>query len=246
MQVYTPKPRERALEQIEAYILQNGLKAGDSLPPEREMCRMWDLNRSTLRSAIARLEASGRLVSVQGSGTRLTPRFRRTLQDLQSFTEYARDGGFRPETRLLSFSKVECDKHLSRRFRRVLGERFYRIARLRMLDGMPVLLETAFIPEDLAPGLEQHDLVSGSLFAVLRQAYGLELDHGEEKASITLATEEEAALLEIAPGAPVFWIVSQTDAPDGTVIEYCRTVGRADRMELASILRWQGEEESHG
>ena len=107
MQVYTPKPRERAMEQIEAYILQNGLKAGDSLPPEREMCRMWDLNRSTLRSAIARLEASGRLVSVQGSGTRLTPRFRRTLQDLQSFTEYARDGGFRPETRLLSFSKKQ-------------------------------------------------------------------------------------------------------------------------------------------
>ena len=170
MQVYTPKPRERAMEQIEAYILQNGLKAGDSLPPEREMCRMWDLNRSTLRSAIARLEASGRLVSVQGSGTRLTPRFRRTLQDLQSFTEYARDGGFRPETRLLSFSKVECDKHLSRRFRRVLGKKRYRIARLRMLDGMPVLLETAFIPEDLAPGLDQHDLVAGSLFAVLRQA----------------------------------------------------------------------------
>ena len=56
MQVYTPKPRERAMEQIEAYILQSGLKAGDSLPPEREMCRMWDLNRSTLRSAIARLE----------------------------------------------------------------------------------------------------------------------------------------------------------------------------------------------
>ena len=104
MQVYTPKPRERAMEQIEAYILQNGLKAGDSLPPEREMCRMWDLNRSTLRSAIARLEASGRLVSVQGSGTRLTPRFRRTLQDLQSFTEYARDGGFRPETRAFAVS----------------------------------------------------------------------------------------------------------------------------------------------
>lgn len=69
MQIYTPKPRERAQEQIEAYILEQGLKVGDRLPPEREMCRMWGLNRTTLRSAIARLEAEGRLSSTQGSGT---------------------------------------------------------------------------------------------------------------------------------------------------------------------------------
>ena len=239
MQIYTPKPRERAQEQIEAYILEQGLKVGDRLPPEREMCRMWGLNRTTLRSAIARLEAEGRLSSTQGSGTCLTPRFRRTLQDLQSFTEYAFAGGFQPETRLLAFTIVECDKHLSRRFRRMLGEKLYRISRLRMLDGMPVLLETAFIPVELAPNLDQHDLVNGSLFTLLRENYCLELDHGEEKTSVTLATEEEAAHLGITPGSPVFWIVSQTDSPDGTVIEYCRTVGRADRMELASILRWQ-------
>ena len=101
MQTYTPRPREYARECIEAYILTHDLRAGDSLPPERDMCAMWGLNRSTLRSAIARLTAAGRLVSVQGSGTRIAPRFRRTLQDLQSFSDYAASGGFTAETRLL-------------------------------------------------------------------------------------------------------------------------------------------------
>ena len=244
MKFYTPRPRELAQEYIEAYILENDLKAHDRLPAEREMCAMWGFNRGTLRSAIARLIASGRLYAVQGSGTRVAPRFRRTLQDLQSFTAYAADCGFRAETRLLSFSVTECDKHLSRRFRRRLGEKLYRISRLRMLNDTPVLIETAYIPMELAPGLEEHDLVRGSLFSVLEEVYGLDLDHGEETASITSATEEEAAHLGIEPGTPVFWIVSRTDTPDGTTVEYCRTVGRADVVELASELHWMDGEDA--
>lgn len=239
MQMYEPRPREWAQECIEAYILANGLKPNDALPPEREMCAMWNLNRSTLRSAIARMSDAGRLYAVQGSGTRLSPRFTRTLQDLQSFSEYAVASGLSAETRLLSFSQVECDKHLANRFRRVLGEKLYRISRLRILNGVPVLIETAYIPVELAPGLEQHDLVNGSLFSVLKEVYGLRLDHGEEKTSITAVNEEEAALLQVEAGSPAIWIVSRTDDPDGNTVEYCRTVGRADAVEMGSTLRWQ-------
>ena len=206
------------------------------------MCQMWDLNRCTLRSALAHLAADGVLYSRQGSGTRIAPAFRRTMQDLQGFSEYAAAKGRKAETRLLSFSAVECDRHLAGRFRRVLGEKLYRIARLRLLDGMPVMIENSYIPWELAPGLEEHDLVRGSLFSVLRDVYGLELDHGEETTSITSATEEEAAHLQIEPDEPVFWIVSQTYNREDVTIEYCRTVGRADIMEMGSTLHWNGGE----
>jgi GntR family transcriptional regulator len=203
---------------------------------------MWELNRSTLRSAVAKLTGQGRLYSVQGSGTRVAPRFIRRLQDLRSFSESAVAQGMRPESRLLSFSTMECDKQLSRRFHRMLGERFYRITRLRLTDGNPVLLETAFIPEDLAPGLEQHDLAGGSLFAVLGDVYGVVPFRGQEKISITQATGEEAEHLAIAEGEPVFWIVSETFTESGELMEYCRTVARADVMDMTSTLRWQEEE----
>lgn len=244
MKTITPRPKEMALEHIEAYIIKNRLRSHDRLPAEREMCAMWGLNRSTLRSAIAQLIDCGRLYAVQGSGTRVAPRFRRTLQDLQGFSEYAAESGFRSETRLLSFSVVECDKHLARRFRRMLGEKLYRISRLRMLNEVPVLIETAYIPVELAPDLEAHDLVHGSLFDVLKNVYHLDLDHGEENTSITTATEEEAALLRLQSGASVFWITSTTDTAEGTTVEYCRTVGHPSMVEMASILYWQKEEEA--
>lgn len=238
MEIYKPRPKELATEYLENYILENNLKAHDRLPSERELSQMWDMNRITLRSAIASMEAAGRLYRVQGRGTMVAPRFVRTLQSLESFTKYASDYDVKPETRLLSFSTVECDKHLAQRFHRMLGEKLYRISRLRIIDGVPIMIENAFIPCELAPGLEEHDLVKGSLFAILENTYGLIMDHGEEKASITAVTAEEAEYLEIEADSPAFWIVSTTRDPEDTVVEYCRTVARVDAVEMTSTLRW--------
>lgn len=239
MQSYTPRPRELAQERIEAYVLKNGLKPHDPLPPERELCAMWGCNRCTLRSAIARMTNQGRLYTLRGSGTRVAPRMKRNLQDLQSFTESVRAQGLRAQSRLLSFSSVECDKHLSRKFKRMLGEKLYRVSRLRLADGVPMMIENAYIPGDLAPGLEQQDLVNGSLFSVLSEAYDVVPFRGWEKVSITSATKEEADFLEIPPSAPVFWIVSETYTESDVLLEYCRTVARADAMDLTSTLRWR-------
>ncbi|MCE5236657.1 MAG: GntR family transcriptional regulator [Clostridiaceae bacterium] len=239
MKSYALPPREMAIESIEAYILKNGLKPNDKLPPEREMCRMWGINRTTLRNALARMSAAGKLCTVWGSGTRLLPRMNRTLQDLQGFSEYAREQGMQPGARLLSFSPITCDKRMAKRFAQPEGGKLYRITRLRLVDGMPIMLETAYINASLAPGLEEHDLVNGSLFSMLKDVYGLQIDHGWEKASVTFATVEEAESLGIEEGAPAFWIVSETYGDDGALIEYCRTIGRSDMITMSSTLYWQ-------
>ena len=70
---YTPRPRQAAQEAIEAYIIRNQMKGNDKFPPERTMCQMWGLNRSTLRSTLARMVSDGRVHAVQGSGTCFTP-----------------------------------------------------------------------------------------------------------------------------------------------------------------------------
>ena len=238
METYNPRPKELAMEYLEAYILEHNLKAHDKLPPERKMCQMWNLNRITLRSAISSMETAGRLYSIQGRGTMVAPRFVRTLQNLESFTRYASAYDAGSETRLLSFSRVECDKHLAQRFERVLGDKLYRISRLRIIQNIPIMIENAYIPCDLAPGLEEHDLVKGSLFAILEDNYGLIMDHGLEKTGITAVNAEEAEYLKIKVDSPAFWIVSTTRDPADRVLEYCRTLARFDVVEMSSILRW--------
>lgn len=236
-QEYTIRPREAALERIGAYLAEHGLRPGDRLPAEREMCRMWSLNRSTLRAALSRLERDRVLDIRQGAGIFVAEeKFRRNLQDLKSFSEESRSQGRRLESRVLSLSQVECDKQLSRRFQAVLGTPLWRLSRLRLIDGCPAAIETSFFRRERFLQIDRFDFERDSLFRVFEQEYGAEPAWGDEKISITRVTAEEAGLLETADRAPAFWIVSQTCDGRGELLEYCRTVARADRLVLTSVL----------
>lgn len=61
-----------ALE-IERYIEAHQLQTGDRLPPERELARLLGVSRPSVREAIKRLEANGRLVVKHGTGVWIQP-----------------------------------------------------------------------------------------------------------------------------------------------------------------------------
>ena len=63
------RPLDMAMEQIEWYIKENQLKPHEKLPSEREMCTLWQMNRSTLHAAIQQLVEERKLYSIKGSGT---------------------------------------------------------------------------------------------------------------------------------------------------------------------------------
>ncbi|NLY95769.1 MAG: FadR family transcriptional regulator [Myxococcales bacterium] len=83
---------EELFELIRARIVADEFKAGDRLPPERDLAVAYGTNRNTLREAIRRLEQA-RLVTVrQGQGVTVADfRTRGTLDLLGPFLEHGRD-----------------------------------------------------------------------------------------------------------------------------------------------------------
>lgn len=63
---------EQVAEQITAWITQNGLSAGDRLPPERELATRLGVSRATLSQALVALEVIGVVAVRHGDGTVLT------------------------------------------------------------------------------------------------------------------------------------------------------------------------------
>lgn len=67
-----PSTADRVAEitaHLEQLILSGTFKAGDRLPPERELAEQWNVSRSVVREAIGRLAGVGLVHSRQGSGT---------------------------------------------------------------------------------------------------------------------------------------------------------------------------------
>ncbi len=63
---------EQVAEQISTWIGENGLRAGDRLPPERELATRLGVSRATLSQALVALEVVGVVAVRHGDGTVLT------------------------------------------------------------------------------------------------------------------------------------------------------------------------------
>ena len=63
---------QQVVQQIEQGIVQGGLKVGDRLPPERELCERFGVSRTAVREAVKALREKGLVQSDPGRGTFVT------------------------------------------------------------------------------------------------------------------------------------------------------------------------------
>lgn len=59
----------QAFREIRSYIIRNGMKPGDQLPTEQEMCQYLGVSRNVLREAIKSMELMGMVQACPGRGT---------------------------------------------------------------------------------------------------------------------------------------------------------------------------------
>lgn len=97
-----PGATEQCVRVIRAAILEGVFRPGDLLPAEREMAARLEVNRQTLRAALARLTASGLLRVKQGSGYRVAPYFEAGGPELLPALVQASAGDARARLALIS------------------------------------------------------------------------------------------------------------------------------------------------
>ncbi len=80
---------EAVAEQLRDAILDGRFRAGDKLPPERELAREFQVNRSSIREAIGHLERHGLVVVRQGDGATVQPLVEASLDALPAMVFHA-------------------------------------------------------------------------------------------------------------------------------------------------------------
>jgi len=79
--VQVPRISDAVASTLERRILEGSLKAGDRLPPERELSIELGVSRPSLREAIQKLASKGMVTSRQGGGTYVTDALESTFFD---------------------------------------------------------------------------------------------------------------------------------------------------------------------
>ncbi|MBK1785321.1 GntR family transcriptional regulator [Prauserella cavernicola] len=228
------EPKYWALKQHLLDLLE-ALPAGSPIPTERALAGDFSVSRTTVRQALADLTAEGRLHRVQGKGTfAAEPKVAQRLQ-LSSYTEDMRAQGREPSSQLLEIDEIVAEGELPKLLGIRTGAKVLKLKRLRLADGEPMAVETTHLPLARFRGLRKEVSEGGSLYAALRERYGLVLDRAEETIETSLAGPQEAELLGADVGMPVLLLSRHSFAGDKPV-EFVRSIYRGDRYKFVTTL----------
>lgn len=213
--------------------IENEYRPGDLMPSERELSERYALSRTTVRLALQELERLGLVVRQHGRGTFVADRAAQATNLMQaySFTNQMRSLGRVPETTILEFSEIEVDKNLAEHLGVRIGDRLYKLKRLRSADGMPMMVERTYLPVRKFMGLKRPMLEQMSLYDVIEQVYREKIRVAEEEFFASIARPADAHLLDISEGSPVLDLVRTTYNASNEIVEYTLSVARADQFK---------------
>jgi GntR family transcriptional regulator len=209
------------------------------LPSEAELCVRYDVSRTVVREALAKLVADGRIFKIKGKGAFVSKR-----KDDEEFVgttmglwEEMLGKGHDVRTVVLKQEIAEPAERERFALRLDADERVVRIRRVYHVDSSPTILVNTSLPSHLVPGLERAPLENRSLYETIRQRYGLVPARAERWLEAAIPTREEAGLLGVALRTPLIAIESIALAVDGIPIEYYSALQRTDATRLHIISR---------
>ncbi len=206
---------------------------GDLMPSETELIARYNVSRHTVRQAIVVLTQQGFVISRQGKGTFVASEGSRyELRKLVSFSEDMQRRGLKPDTRLLEMGQVVPPANIAIELNMQPGEQAHEIRRLRLADGEPMAISTAYIPCALLPELTEEAVASSSLFELLSMQLSLRISYADRSIRPTLATPEQAELLKAPAGSALMLVEGPAFLENDQPVEYVITYYRGDRYEF--------------
>lgn len=229
----------RLRDELAGKIAAQAWRAGEAIPSESELAGHYRAAVGTVRKAIDLLVAEGQLERIQGKGTFVRrPRFDSSLF---RFFRFQNPSGERriPQGRVLGIEVAGLPAAVAGRLSLPGGARAIHLDRLRLMDGVPLLAESIWLPFDrfqALAGLRPEDF-GDLLYPFYEERCGQTIACAEETLTAEAVGPEHARLLKLRPGAPVMVIERLAFSYDHQPIEWRRSRGPADQFLYTATIR---------
>jgi len=229
---YDALPKYHQLAAILREKIDNGeWEPRSAIPSERQLETLYDVSRTTIREAIDHLVRQGYLYREHGRGTYVSPqKLQKVMLELTSFSEDLMRRGIQPGQIIRSLEWVIPNPKILQKLELPPSTKVLRIERIRLGDGVPIGLQTSYLALREGQEITREELeTQGSLYTILQEKLRIIPSEADETLEVTLATPDEAALLEIVEGAPLLLSERVLFAQDRHPVEFVKILYRGDR-----------------
>lgn len=219
-------------DELRAAIRRGEFPIGSPLPSEGELVARHGVSRGTVRQAVAALEQDGLVAARQGArrvvlGSVPTNSF----AEMQSFSMWAAGQGHVPGAEVLGMVRRAATATEAEWLRTQPGAEVLALERVRLLDGVRVMVERSLYAGLVADHVLAMDLTSGSITERLT-ALGFVHANADHLVDAVAATAAESRLLGVRAGSPLLrqrWLAS---SPTGLALAWSDDRYRADAVTI--------------
>jgi GntR family transcriptional regulator len=222
--------KEALADWIRQGLRDGTLSPGDRVPSERDLSENLNVSAITVKRALNDLQQEGLIQRIQGRGSFIA-RPRKLvlgLERLYSLTTVALERGMTPARRCLELKEMAATESIASNLHIGQGEPVAKIIRLRLVDDVPLAVDTSYVPLSLFPRILEDDLNRYALYDLMTDKYQVEPIRAREYLEPTLINEFEAEALGVPVGAPAMLIARLAYGANDVPLEFNKSVIRGD------------------
>ena len=226
-------------DQLRHEVKSGDYKIDERLPAEAQLAEKFEVNRHTLRQAIALLKQEGILRIERGRGTFVTAApIRYPIGKRVRYNESLKAQGHSVRFELVRSLKIPASESVAKGLSLKMGSPVALVERLGYADDMPISVGTGYFPLTRFPDLLSDKSIetlnaTGSVSRWLRDRYDVDHIRQSTVVSARLVQPSDAKLLALPLNQPILLAESVNVDQSGQVIEYGVAKLRGDRMEMA-------------
>jgi GntR family transcriptional regulator len=221
----SPIPAFMQVEQdLRRQILSGAIHPETRLPRETELAALYGVSRMTVRRSLEGLEEAGFIRRMHGVGTIVTPPAAPMSVDLSSMisiAEQIRQQGHQPRTVIDIQTIATPTAQIRASLRMAPDETATVVRRVRLSDARPILINTSWLSTRKFPGLDNAELLDGSLWKTLTTRYSVVPAATEEHFELVKASADEARLLHVEEGDTLIRVTGTTFDDADYPVERC-------------------------
>lgn len=230
---------KKVYQDIKKKIEDQVWSTGQALPTENELMEIYSYSKDIIRKALSLLEMDGYIQKKQGKSSIVIEHGlmkEQYLAEIKTAGELNKRSKHQIQTELTSLYIVQGQDDLMSTFEVDDKVDFYRVSRVRLIDGERLEYEISYFDRRVVPYLSK-EIAESSIYRYLEEELKLTISHSRREISFRFANEEEKQLMDLADYEMVVVVTSVTYLSNGQAFQYGTISYRPDKVSFVSMAK---------